>query len=148
VSQFYSTLSEYPTDEQASMAVVRVALAANKRETVGACSVDHPFDRRAERRFLRHGAVQRVALVVVVGLAGRTPTEFLAEEQVAHPVLSDGGLKLLAIEMRGEPRVREGADVDQELDLLLRDEAYEGVELVVRVPYGPNGESRGHQLGR
>jgi hypothetical protein len=129
--KFGSLLGQHLADEQAPMAVLRVSLAAEQRESVAARTSDEALDRQRELRLFGHGPVEGVAFGIVVLLSGRTTSELFSEKQIPHALACHRRLDLLAIEMWREMRVRIGAHVDEELDLLAQDEPRKCVGVVI-----------------
>jgi hypothetical protein len=120
-------------DEQPAVAVIWLTLAAHDRNPMIGRSCQQSVHRLGEAGLLRHEPVKSVPLRVVVIVASRTASELLAEEEVANSGPAQALLNLLAVELRRESRVREGAHVDDVLDLLLAQKTDEFVELVIGV---------------
>lgn len=83
-----------------------VALAAHQSDSMLACAVDQARDRPYERVLSGHRLIQRMAVRVIVILAGGSAAEVIAEEEVAHALIAHRRFELVAIEVRRETRVR------------------------------------------
>ncbi len=101
-----SPIGEDFADEQATMAVLGVALAADEGDAVAAGALDEAVNGRPERVLFRHRPVQGVPFGVVVLLAGGASPELSAEEQIADAEPGEPSLELLTIELRRVARVR------------------------------------------
>lgn len=77
-------LGEYTPDEQPSMAVLRVLLAAHHRDAVLVDPTGEPFDPGLEPLRRGYEVVPDVALIVVEPVLRRTAPELVAEEHVAN----------------------------------------------------------------
>ena len=84
----------------------RVALTAHQSDPMLACAVDEARDGPSERVLSGHRLIQRMALRVIVILAGRSAAEVIAEEEVAHALIAHRRFELVAVEVRRETRVR------------------------------------------
>jgi hypothetical protein len=100
--KFHSSVCQDLSDEQASVTVTRISLAAQQRDPMVSGSTDEALDSTLERLHFRHRPVQRVALVIVVLIADRTPSKLLPEEEIANSPPPHRHLDLLPIEMRSE----------------------------------------------
>jgi len=145
MAKFDSSIGQDLADEEPTMAVVRISLAAHQGDAVAMCAIDEALDSGLEWLLFGHRSVQGVALCVVVLLACWPAAELLAHEHVAHATLRHGSLKLITVEVRRVARVRKGPHIDEDFDPLPQDEPRKFLELVVRVPYGPNSEARRHR---
>jgi hypothetical protein len=129
--KFGSLIGQYLANEQTPMAMLRVSLAAEQRDSVAARTRDEALDRQRELRRFGHGPVEGVAFGIVMLLLGRTTSELFSEKQIAHALACHRRLDLLAIEMWREARVRIRAHVNEKLDLLTQDEPRKGVGVVI-----------------
>ena len=119
------------------MAIAWVTFAAQKSDAMLLRPFENARHRPPETRFTCHGAVQRVALGVVVLRARWPAPEIPSEEEVPDRVASQCYLKVLAVEVGRVPRVGVRPHVDDELDALLVEQANEAAEAMIRVPDGP-----------
>jgi hypothetical protein len=142
--KFDSSVGKNLANEQPTVTVVWVSLAADQGDAIATRTLDETLDGSRKRLLFGHRSVQGVALSVIVILTCGPPPELLAQEQITHPALSHRGLELIAVEVRRVARVRKRAHIDQELDLLPRDELCKIIELMVRVAYCPDSKTRRH----
>jgi hypothetical protein len=142
--KFNSSVSEDLTNEEPTVAIMWVSLAADQGDAVAARSLKEALDGSREGLPFGHRTVERMALGVVMILTCGPPSKLLPQEQIAHPTLSHRDLKLVAVEVRRVARVRKGPHIDQELDLLAGDEPYKLFEPMIRVAYGPDSGVRRH----
>lgn len=117
--QLRPMVRQHLPDEQSPVALIGLALAAEKREPMVLGAGQQPIDRLLKRSLLSHLAVESSAVRVVVVFAGRTATELLAEEEVPQAPGAQGMLQLVSVEVRRVSRVGVRANVDDELDALL-----------------------------
>ena len=113
------------------MALLRLAAAAQQRNTVLASALQDPTDRSDESGLLSHLRVQCVPVSIKVLLALGASAERETEKDIADAAGSDRGLKLLTVEVRSESRVGVRAYVQQKGDPVAVHQASEPLEVVV-----------------
>src|ERR1035437_9508397 len=101
-----AAIGKHPADEKPTVAVVRAALAAEKRDPVPLSSTHHTLYGGFERILFGHRPIQRVAIAVIVIVSRRAAAELLAHEHVANAAAGQCGLERVAVELRRVARVR------------------------------------------
>jgi hypothetical protein len=145
--KFDSSIRQNLADEQPTVAIVRIPLAAHQGDAVAMRAVDQALDSCLERLLFGHRSVQRTTLGIVVLLVRRATPQLLSEEEIANAALSHRRLELVAVEVRRKARVWKGPHIDEELNPLSQNEMRKGIELVVRMAYGPDNGARRHRAG-
>jgi len=100
------------------VAVPRLTATAHQCEPVIPAAAENPVGCALERRLRCHRTIKGVPLGVVVLLTVRTPTQRLAEEEIANTELADRVLELLAVEVGCVARVRVGTHIHEKADSL------------------------------
>src|SRR5450759_2288234 len=116
--QLDSSITQHLADEQPTVAVLWIPLAADEGDPVAMRATDQAVDCRFEELLLGHQPVQRVALGVVVLLPRRAAPQLGSQEQIANAACGHPRLELLAVEVRREPRVWIRPHIHEELDSL------------------------------
>jgi hypothetical protein len=122
--------------EQAAVAVRRVLLAAHDGEAIVAEAALQPLDARHEELRLGDAPIEDVAVLVVVLVCFRSAAELAPEEAVLDRRVRQRGLECNAIDLRRKAAVLRGADVEEDLDVLLAQEPEEVLEGVAGVADG------------
>lgn len=114
--QLNSSLGEYLADQKPPVAFLEFPATAENRDSMVATSIDEAANRTNKRRFLRHRAVERVPLVVVLLVTRRSSAERITHEHVANRLRIQVLAQLFSIEMRDELRVWVRTNVNDELN--------------------------------
>ncbi len=90
---------KHPANQQTTMTILRLALAAHQGDAMLIRPVQKPVDRLTKVRLARHLSVESVAVHVIVLLLAWTSAQLLPEEEVAKVACAKSRGKILMIEL-------------------------------------------------
>jgi hypothetical protein len=126
-------------DQLAAMAHLRLALAAHQdHPPLLAERRSDPLQPRAVERFLLHLRIHDLVVLVAVTILGLA-AQLIAEENVADGVLAQMRFERVFRELRLEARVRCGAHIEHEFNMIALKDAH---EIVQRAAAVADGEDR------
>jgi len=144
--QLHALIGEDFADEQPAVALPRLALAAQQRDSTFATSRQQALYGSSKRGLLGYAVVARVTLLVVVLLPRRPPAKLLSQKEISHSYPTESDIQQLAVELRRNARVGIGADVHDELDPLTPQELREALKRVIRMTDGPDDRHSPHKF--
>lgn len=118
MTELHSVVSQDLADEQAAVALARLALAAKQRDPMLSSTAQEALKGHLEPWLLGHAVIASVAVLVVMLLERWPAAELLPEEEVARIDSAKRHIELLAVEVRSDARVRVGPHVYHDLDAL------------------------------
>lgn len=127
---------EYAADEEPPMAVLRTLLTAQHRHAIGVSAASEAFDPGLKPLRLGDEVVPNVTLVVVELRFVRTTAELIADEHVANTDSGKMTIKDRSVVLRRVSRFRNGTDVGNDGNLMLREQLDEVLARMVRVTDG------------
>lgn len=145
VAQLGSAITQHLADQEPAMALSRSPTAAEQCKALIPTALQQALDGLLECRLRRHLAIQRMPSGIVLLVPLGTAPQRQSKKRVADPSLFYRRVKALSVEVGCKSRIGIRANVDEELDVLALNELDEPIEVMIRMPDGPNdGESRWH----
>jgi hypothetical protein len=138
MTELHPVICQNLADEQAAMALLRLALAAKKRDAMLPTTAQQTLNGHPERGLLGHAVIASAAMLVVICFSRWPTAELLSEEEVAHASFAESHIQLLAVELRRDARVWVRAHVHHDFDALGAQELGKPLECVVRMSDRPD----------
>jgi len=146
MTECHPVVSQDLADEQATVALLRLPLAAKQRDPTLASTAQEALNRHLEPWLPGHAIVASVAVLVVILLPRWPAAELLPEEEIARAGPAERRIELLTVELRCDARVRVGPHVYDDLDALDTQELRKVLKRVVGMPDRPDHGWRLHGL--
>jgi hypothetical protein len=105
MTELDAMIGEHLTDQQPAVTVVRLGLAAHKRDPMVVTAAYQALYGLPKRRLLGHAVIAGSTLLVVVLFPRGPAAQLVSEEEVAGTCSAQSRLHAIAIELLGEARV-------------------------------------------